>query len=150
MERTLVILKPDAVQRRLCGALLERFEHKGFKIVGLKMSVVERALLEKHYAAHAGKPFYKGLLRFMLSGPVVFAVLEGHRAVEVVRGMMGKTFAFEAAPGTIRGDYGISNQFNLIHGSDSTAAAEKEIALFFSPAELVEYSMDDDRWMASD
>lgn len=148
MNRTLVILKPDAVQRRLCGAILRRFEEKGLKIVGMKMSVIPRSLAEEHYEAHSEKPFYESLLGFMTAGPVVFLVIEGARAVRVVRDMMGKTFGYEAAPGTIRGDFGISSQFNLIHGSDSPESAVREIELFFAPGELVEYGMVDDGWMA--
>ena len=147
MERTLVILKPDAVQRRLCGKILQTFEDKGFKIIGMKMMIIPRELAEKHYEAHREKPFYESLLGFMTAGPVIFFALEGARAVEVVRKMMGKTFGFDAEPGTIRGDYGISNQFNLIHGSDSAEAAEHELSLFFNPEELYTYDMMDDSWM---
>jgi nucleoside-diphosphate kinase len=150
MERTLVILKPDAVQRRLCGKIIEAVERKGLKIIALKMMVLSRELVEKHYEAHRQKSFYPGLVKFMTSGPAVFMALEGHRAIDVVRKLMGKTFGFDAEPGTLRGDYGISSQFNLIHGSDSAASAERELALFFEPEEIRSYPMIDDAWMAGD
>ena len=146
MERTLVILKPDAVQRRLCGEILQRLERTGLKIVGLKLSVITKELAEEHYSAHKEKPFYPSLLTFMTAGPVVFLALEGPRAIEVTRKVMGKTFGYQADPGTIRGDLGISSQFNLIHGSDSPESAERELGLFFRPDELLDYSMIDDPW----
>jgi nucleoside-diphosphate kinase len=147
MERTLIILKPDAVQRRLCGQILGRFESKGLKIVGMKLSRISRELGERHYAAHREKPFYDDLLTFMTAGPVVMLALEGPKAIEVARRMMGKTFGFEAEPGTIRGDFGVSSQYNLIHGSDSPEAAETELTLFFEPGELLDYALIDDSWM---
>ena len=146
-ERTLIILKPDAVQRRLSGEILLRLERKGLKLMGLKMARLDRSKLEVHYAAHRGKAFYPSLLGFMSQGPVVLCVLEGFRAIEVVRKMLGKTAAAEAEPGTIRGDLGLSSQFNLIHASDSPEAARKEIDLFFSPGELFEYRMPDESWL---
>jgi nucleoside-diphosphate kinase len=139
VERTLVILKPDAVQRGLIGRVIARLEEKGLQIVALKMAGIDRPLAERHYAAHKGKDFYEPLLRFMTSGPVVFMVLEGKGAVAIVRKMMGATFGCNAEPGTIRGDFGLSNRFNLIHGSDSPEAAAHEIALFFRPEELLEW-----------
>jgi nucleoside-diphosphate kinase len=139
MERTLVMLKPDVVQRGLIGQILARFEAKGFKIVAMKMAVVARDLAERHYAAHKGKDFYEPLIRFVTSGPTVFLVLEGKEAVAVVRKMIGATFGVDAEPGTIRGDFGLSNRFNLVHGSDSPASANREIRLFFRPEELVEW-----------
>lgn len=147
MERTLIILKPDAVQRRLCGAILGRFEAKGLKTVGLKMTRLPRDLVERHYEAHRDKPFYGDLVEFMTDGPVVLMALEGPRAVEVCRRMMGKTFGFEAEPGTIRGDFGISSQYNLIHGSDSAESAQKELELFFESDELLSYPLVDDSWL---
>jgi nucleoside-diphosphate kinase len=147
VERTLILLKPDAVQRRLSGQILGRFEAKGLKVVGLKLARLPRALVEKHYEAHREKPFYGDLVRFMTGGPVVVMALEGPRAVEVCRRLMGKTFGHEAEPGTIRGDYGISSQFNLVHGSDSPQAAERELELFFEPDELQSYDMIDDAWL---
>ena len=143
MERTLVLIKPDAVQRRLVGRILARFERKGLQIVGLKILQIGEALARRHYAAHEGKPFYEPLIRFLTSGPTVALVLEGKRAVEVVRTMMGPTFGPDAPPGTIRGDFAVSNRFNLVHGSDSPESAEAEIVLFFEPSDLVEWRPDD-------
>jgi nucleoside-diphosphate kinase len=139
LERTVVLLKPDAVQRGLVGRLLARFEEKGLKIVALKMAVLSRALAERHYAPHKGKDFYEPLIRFVTSGPMVLAVLEGKGAVAVVRTMMGATFGSSAEPGTLRGDFGLSNRFNLVHGSDSSEAAAREMALFFRPEELLDW-----------
>ena len=140
MQRTLILFKPDAVQRRLAGKLLTRLEDKGLKIVGLKMLKVTKELSAKHYAEHVSKPFYPLLEEFITSGPVVALVAEGPKAVQVVRTMMGPTNGGEAAPGTIRGDYGVSRQMNLMHGSDSPEAAEKEIAVYFKPEELCDYT----------
>src|SRR5712691_3005060 len=131
MQRTLILLKPDAVHRRLIGTILQRFEQKGLRLVGMKLLQSDRALAERHYAVHKGKPFYDSLLNFLTSGPTVAAVLEGQEAVAVVRGMMGTTDGAKATPGTIRGDYGISLQNNLIHGSDSAQNAQFEIGLWF-------------------
>jgi nucleoside-diphosphate kinase len=139
VERTLVIFKPDAVQRNLVGRLLARLEQKGLKIVALKMAAIDRPLAERHYAPHKGKDFYEPLIRFMTCGPVVFVVLEGKGAVAVVRKMMGATFGPNAEPGTLRGDFGVSNRFNLVHGSDSPDAAQHEISLFFKPSELIDW-----------
>jgi nucleoside-diphosphate kinase len=146
-ERTFIILKPDAMQRRLLGAILGRFEERGFKLVGLKMARLRRETLETHYADHRQKPFFQSLLSFMTAGPVVLGVLEGPRAVEVVRKMMGKTVAHQAEPGTIRGDLGVSTQYNLIHGSDSPESARREIELFFKKEELFDYGMPDAAWL---
>src|SRR5579864_4705044 len=137
MERTLILFKPDAVQRRLAGTLLSRLENKGLKIVGLKMLRVTKELSARHYAEHVKKPFYPLLEGFITSGPVVALVAEGPQAVAVVRAMMGPTNGAQAPSGTIRGDFGLSRQMNLMHGSDSPEAAEKEIAVYFSPSELV-------------
>jgi nucleoside-diphosphate kinase len=139
LERTLVILKPDAVQRGLVGQILARFEAKGLQIVALKMRQLDRALAERHYAPHKGKDFYEPLIRFVTSSPMVFLVLEGKGAVAVARQMMGATFGPAAEPGTLRGDFGVSNRFNLVHGSDSADAAAREIALFFRPDELLDW-----------
>lgn len=139
MERTLVMLKPDAVQRGLVGRILARFEAKGLKIVALKMGRLGRALAERHYAPHKGRDYYKPLIRFITSGPVVFLVLEGKGAVAVVRKMAGATFGPAAEPGTVRGDFGLSNRFNLIHGSDTPETAAQEIALFFRSGELFDW-----------
>ena len=143
MEHTLVLIKPDAVHRRLVGRILTRFEHKGLCIVALKMLQIDEQLARRHYAAHEGKPFYEPLIRFVTSGPTVAAVLEGTRAIEVVRRMMGATFGPDAEPGTIRGDFAVSNRFNLVHGSDSPESAAAEIALFFDPSELIDWQPDD-------
>ncbi len=147
MERTLVLLKPDAVQRRLVGRIISRIEDKGLKIVGLKMIRVSRELAEKHYAEHREKAFYAELVHFVTSAPVVAMVVEGPKAVEVVRKMMGKTNPLEAEPGTIRGDFGLSVTMNLVHGSDSLASAAREIALFFGEDEILGYSTADSPWL---
>ena len=139
MERTLVILKPDALHRQLLGRILTRFETKGLKLVGLKMVRLSRSVVEKQYAAHVGKDFYEPLLNFMTAGPVVLVVVEGRSAVAVVRSMMGPTFGPDAPPGTIRGDFGLSKRYNLIHGSDSPESADFEIGLYFTEDEIVEY-----------
>ncbi len=150
MERTLILFKPDAVQRRLCGRLLSRFEDKGLKIAGMKLMRISDELAAQHYADHVERPFYAGLVKFMTSAPVIALCLEGGRAVSVARKLMGATFGFKAESGTIRGDFGISNQFNLIHGSDSPESAEREIGLFFKPEELQEYGLCDDAWLADE
>lgn len=137
METTLIILKPDAVQRGLMGRILSRFEDKGLQIVGCKMMQISRELAETHYASHKGKGFYDGLVRFMTSAPVLVLAVRGVGAITICRGMMGATFGSKAAPGTIRGDFGVSNSFNLIHGSDSPEAAEREIGLFFKGGEVI-------------
>jgi nucleoside-diphosphate kinase len=146
MERTLIILKPDALQRGLVGKILTRFEEKGLQIVGLKQQMITEELAAKHYAPHKGKPFYEGLVRFMTSSPVVVIALQGKGAIEISRKMMGATFGFKAEPGTIRGDYGVSSSFNLIHGSDSPEAAKAELALWFKPEELLTYDLANRVW----
>ena len=138
-ERTLILFKPDAVERRLCGELLSRIENKGLKIVGLKMLKVTPELSKQHYAEHVTKAFYPLLESFITSGPVVALAVEGPEAVSVMRTMMGKTNGRESAPGTIRGDFGVSRQMNLIHGSDGPDAAKRELAIYFKPEELIEY-----------
>jgi nucleoside-diphosphate kinase len=149
MQRTLILFKPDAVQRRLAGKLLTRLEDKGLKILGLKMLMVTKELSRQHYAEHVNKPFYPLLETFITSGPVVAIVAAGPKAVQVVRGMMGPTNGAEAAPGTIRGDFGVSRQMNLMHGSDSPEAAEREIAVYFSPSELVDYKATLGEWVCA-
>ena len=146
MERTLIILKPDAVQRALIGRILARFEAKGLRLVGLKMVRLDRAAAERLYAPHKGKDFFEPLVRFVTSGPSVLVCLEGKGAVAAVRKMLGATFGPDAEPGTVRGDFGVSNRFNLVHGSDSVEAAQKEIALFFKPAELLDWEPADWNW----
>ena len=147
MQRTLILLKPDCVQRRLVGTLIQRFEQKGIRLAALKFVQASRELAEKHYAVHKGKPFYESLLSFLASGPVVAIVWEGREAVAVAREMMGKTDGAKSPPGTIRGDFGISVQNNLIHGSDSPENAALEIALWFSANELVSYQSSDAAWV---
>ena len=147
MERTLILVKPDAMQRGLAGEILRRLEARGLRIVGLKLLQVDRALAERHYAEHAGKPFYEGLIAYITACPIVIAVFEGTDAVEAVRTTMGKTNPRDAAPGTIRGDLGLEVGRNLIHGSDSLASAAREIDLFFQPAELLSYQRAIDPWL---
>jgi nucleoside-diphosphate kinase len=147
MERTLLLVKPDGLQRGLAGRILARFEEKGLKLAALKVLRITPALAARHYAPHQGKPFYDGLVRYMTSAPVVAAVLEGPRAVEVTRMLMGATFGWKAEPGTIRGDFSCSTGFNLVHGSDSAESARKEIALFFRPDEIADYDRALDAWM---
>src|SRR6516165_9850407 len=131
MERTLILLKPDCIHRRLVGGIVQRFEQKGLRLAGMKLVQVSRSLAEQHYAVHKGKPFYESLLKFIVSGPTVALVLEGREAVAVARNLIGATDGVKAAPGTIRGDFALSVQNNLIHGSDSVANAQQEIALWF-------------------
>jgi nucleoside-diphosphate kinase len=131
MERTLILLKPDAVQRGLSGQILARFEQKGMKIAAMKLMKISPDLAARHYEAHKERPFYPGLVKFMTSSPVVALVLEGLDAIAVCRNLMGKTNARESAPGTIRGDFGMSRSYNLVHGSDGPEAAAREIGLFF-------------------
>jgi nucleoside-diphosphate kinase len=147
IQRTLVIFKPDCVQRRLVGQVLQRFEAKGLRLAAMKLMQVDHALAERHYAEHRERSFFKTLIEFITGGPVVVAVLSGPEAVAVVRTMMGKTDATEAHPGTIRGDFAISKQNNLIHGSDGPDTAEREIALWFRPEELLDYDLVDSRWV---
>jgi nucleoside-diphosphate kinase len=149
MERTLILFKPDAVQRRLAGRLLSRLEDKGLKIVGLKMLRVTKELSAKHYAEHLSKPFYPLLEEFITSGPVVALVAEGPQAVAVARAMMGPTNGAQAPPGTIRGDFGVSRQMNLMHGSDSIEAAKREIEVYFRPDELVSYETTLREWVCA-
>lgn len=150
MERTLIIVKPDAVQRRLIGRIINRFEEKGLKIAAMKLMHISRQLAEKHYAVHEGKPFYESLLNFITRGPVVVLAIEGERAIDVSRKLMGATFGFNAEPGTIRGDFGVSNQYNLVHGSDSPESAENELSLYFSEDDFLSYPMIDDPWHADE
>jgi nucleoside-diphosphate kinase len=147
MERTLIILKPDAVQRGLCGQIVDRFEKKGLQIVGMKLMRISPALAETHYSAHKGKPFYEGLVKFMTSSAVIVIALEGKEVIAISRKMMGATFGSKAEPGTIRGDFGVSNSFNLIHGSDSAESAARELGLFFKSDELVEWKPAMQSWV---
>jgi nucleoside-diphosphate kinase len=147
METTLIIFKPDAVQRGLCGKILSRFEDKGLQVVGMKLTQIPLSLAETHYEAHKSKPFYAGLVRFMTSSPVVVLALRGNGAITIARNMMGATFGSKANPGTIRGDFGVSNSYNLIHGSDSPEAAERELKLFFAPGEVLDWKRAGDAWI---
>lgn len=147
METTLIILKPDAVQRGLMGRIVSRFEDKGLQIVGAKLMKISPELAAKHYEAHKEKGFYKGLVAFMTSSPVLVFAVRGNGAITIARNMMGATFGSKAAPGTIRGDFGVSNSFNLIHGSDSPEAAQRELGLFFAPGEVLEFKRASDAWI---
>lgn len=150
MERTLVLVKPDGVHRGLVGEVISRLERKGLRLVGLKLMAVSRELAERHYEVHRGKPFFPGLIEFITGGPVVAMVWEGPEAVAVVRNLMGATDARKAAPGTIRGDWGLDVGHNLVHGSDSPETAGREVALFFSPGEIVSWRREGERWMWGD
>ena len=146
-ERTLVLIKPDGVQRLLTGRILARYEDRGLKLVGLKLIDVSRELAERHYAVHREKPFFGGLVDFITSAPLVAAVLEGPNAIAVVRAMNGATRPHEAAPGSIRGDFALETAQNLVHASDGADTASAEIALWFGPDELLAYDRDVDRWV---
>ena len=150
MERTLVLVKPDGVQRGLVGEIIARFERKGLKVVGLRMLDVPRPLAEVHYQVHAGKHFYAELVDFIVSGPVAAVALEGPDAIATVRRMIGRTMPNEAEPGTIRGDLGISGLRNLVHASDGAETAESELALWFESGGLVDYGRDIDQWIVAE
>ncbi len=145
-DRTLVLIKPDGVQRLLVGRILSRFEERGLKLVGLKLVRVDRALAERHYAVHRAKPFFGGLVDFITASPLVAAAFEGPNAIAVVRTMVGATRPHEAAPGTIRGDFALETAQNLIHASDGPETAATELGLWFAPGELLEYEREIDRW----
>ncbi len=147
MERTLILAKPDAVQRGLVGELIARFERRGLKIVGLKLMNVSKALAQEHYKEHVGKPFFQGLVDYITCSPVVAMVVQGPKAIELARSMIGATNPAAAAPGSIRGDLAISIGRNLVHGSDGAASAEREVALFFKADELLDYTRSADQWI---
>ena len=147
MEQTLIIFKPDAVQRGLMGRIMSRFEEKGLKIVGAKFIQITPELAALHYEAHRERPFYAGLVNFMTSSPVMVLALEGVGAIAMCRSMMGATFGSEADSGTIRGDFGVSNSFNLIHGSDSKEAAQRELGLFFQEGEILSWNRTSQGWI---
>ena len=147
MEKTLVLVKPDGVQRGLVGKIIGRLENKGFRLAALKLMNVSSKLAEEHYGEHVDKPFFGNLVRFITSSPIVAMAIEGENAVQVVRTTMGLTNPQEAAPGTIRGDFGLTIGMNLIHGSDSGESAARELDLFFEPSEILEYSKDIERWI---
>jgi nucleoside-diphosphate kinase len=147
MQRTLVLVKPDGVQRGLVGSIVARLERRGLKLIGLKMMRISKEVAARHYAEHQGKPFFDGLIAFITSGPVVAMIWQGREAVTVVRSLVGATDPLKAAPGTIRGDLALDLGMNLIHGSDSPDRAETEIALFFDRGELHDYDRTADRWI---
>lgn len=147
MQRTLLLIKPDGVQRRLIGRILTRFEEKGLHIIGMKMMQVTQSLAKRHYTEHVGKSFYERLIQFITSGPVVALVVEGNDAISICRKLMGSTFGPSADPGTIRGDFGASNSNNLIHGSDSVKSAHREIKLFFKHSELMKFDKKSYEWV---
>jgi nucleoside-diphosphate kinase len=147
MEQTLVLVKPDGVQRGLIGEIIHRLERRGLMLKGLKFMQMTRELAGAHYEAHVGKPFYPGLVDYITSGPVVAMVWEGNSAIQMVRNTMGVTKPAEAAPGTIRGDFAVEIGRNLVHGSDGVESATREVSLFFAPEELVDWSRDADRWI---
>jgi nucleoside-diphosphate kinase len=150
MERTLIIVKPDGVQRGLVGEILARFERKGYRVVGLKITQMSRQLAETHYDVHKDKPFFGELVDYITSAPVVPAVIEGPEVISAVRKMVGKTRPYEAEPGSIRGDYGVAGLRNLIHASDAPDTAAREIALYFKESELLTYTRDVDKWIYED
>jgi nucleoside-diphosphate kinase len=147
MERTFLMVKPDGVQRGLIGEIVSRFERKGLKLAAAKFMQITPELAERHYAEHKGKPFYPPLVQFVTSGPVFAMVWQGDNVIALTRALIGKTDAIEAAPGTIRSDYAVHTNFNLIHGSDSPTSAEREIRIFFSPGEVLEYEHSIQRWI---
>ena len=147
MERTLVIIKPDAVQRGLVGEVTSRLERRGLKLVGMKLMAIDQELAHRHYGIHEGKPFFESLIRYITSAPVVVMVWQGPGAISLVRRTMGSTNPQEAAPGTIRADYGLDIERNLIHGSDGPETAETEINLYFAPGELVDWERSTDLWI---
>ena len=147
MQTTLIILKPDAVQRGIMGRIISRFEDKGLQVVGAKFMQISDRLAAQHYADHEGKPFYAGLVGFMTSSPVLVLALRGNGAIPISRSMMGATFGSKADPGTVRGDFGVSNSFNLIHGSDSPEAAERELGLFFGDGEILDWNRAQECWV---
>lgn len=147
MEQTLVLVKPDGVQRGLVGEIVTRLERRGLKLLGMKFMQVSRELASTHYEAHVGKPFYEGLVSYITSSPIVAMVWEGKDAIQIVRTTMGATNAATAAPGTIRGDFAVEIGRNLVHGSDGAESAAREVSLFFKPDELVNWSRETDRWI---
>lgn len=147
METTLVLLKPDAVQRGLVGTITARLESTGLKVVGMKLMHVSNNLAERHYAEHVGKPFFEGLVSFITSGPIVAMALEGDGAISIVRKTMGATDPADSAPGSIRGDFATDIGRNLVHGSDSSESAARELALFFDDSEILDYARSTDAWI---
>ena len=148
-ERTLVIIKPDGVQRHLAGQIITRLERKGLKLVAAKLMQIPEALARRHYAAHEDQPFFEPAVKFMSSSPSLLMVWEANGVIDIVRRMIGNTFGYDAQPGTIRGDFGCSQRYNLVHGSDSPASAQSEINLFFTLEEIIDYELSDARWIYS-
>ena len=146
-ERTLIIVKPDGVQRKVIGEIISRFEKKGFKLAGAKFMQVTEELARKHYAVHEGKPFFEGVVTYLASSPVMVMVWQADGVIAMARKMMGATFGFDAEPGTIRGDFSCSKGYNLIHGSDSPESAQYEMGLYFNEDELVDYTFADEAWI---
>jgi len=146
-DRTLIIIKPDGVQRRVTGDIISRFERKGFKLVAAKFLKISEATARRHYAIHEGKPFFEGVVKYLASSPVMVMVWEADGIIEMARKMMGATFGFDAQPGTIRGDFGCSRGYNLIHGSDSLQSAAHEIPLYFKDEEILDYQFADSNWL---
>ncbi len=147
LQRSLVLAKPDAVQRGLASEVIRRLEQRGLKIVGLKFMRIDEALARRHYAEHEGKPFFNGLVEYITSAPVIAAVFEGNDAITAIRTVVGATNPAEAAPGSIRADFGMERGRNLVHASDSPESGAREIALFFQPSELIDWDRDIDRWV---
>ncbi|UJL48095.1 nucleoside-diphosphate kinase [Virgibacillus sp. NKC19-16] len=147
MEKTFIMVKPDGVQRNLVGEIVKRLEAKGFKLAGAKLMVISDDLAKTHYGEHKEKPFFVELVDFITSGPIFAMIWEGENVIKIARDMMGKTNPSEAAPGTIRGDFGVTVGKNVIHGSDAPESAEKEMALFFSENEIVDYNKQDSAWI---
>jgi len=146
-ERTLIIIKPDAVQRHFAGEIISRFEKKGFKLVAAKFMQIPEDLARRHYAVHKGKAFFEGVVKYLSSAPAIVMVWQAEGIIAMARKMMGATFGYEAEPGTIRGDFSCSRGYNLIHGSDSPESAEEEIGLYFKPEEIVDYELADESWL---
>ena len=147
IDRTLIVIKPDGVQRHMMGRIISRFERKGFKLVAAKFMQISEATARAHYAVHEGKPFFAGVVKYLASCPVMVMVWQAEGIIEMSRKMMGATFGFDAEPGTIRGDFGCSKGYNLIHGSDSVESADYEIPLYFSQDELIDYTLADENWL---
>jgi nucleoside-diphosphate kinase len=146
-ERTLIIIKPDGVQRHLTGEIITRFEKKGLKLVAAKFMKISEDLARQHYAVHKGKPFFEGVVKYLSSAPVLVMVWEAQGVIDMSRKLMGSTFGYDAQPGTIRGDFGCSKGYNLIHGSDSPQSADYEIGLYFKPEEICQYDVADSAWL---
>ena len=147
IERTLIIIKPDAIQRHLTGQIISRFEKKGFQIIAAKFMKIPDSLARLHYSAHQGQPFFNPLIKYITSSPVMVMVLQGDGVINMVRKLLGATFGYDAEPGTIRGDFSCSGRYNLVHASDSQQSAKMEIELYFEPNELIDYQLHIDKWL---